>query len=121
MLLLDEIEQHDDVADDDADEACDSENSQEAHGLSSHPEARECAGRAEWDAGEHDERFHRVLELEHERQVDRDNRRNHHTNDRRCPFNCSFSSPDDLESIAGRQLLFEIADLRHQVVTSSAR
>src|SRR5215470_13258769 len=57
MLFLNEVEQHDHVAHDDANQARDAENREKTHRHSGHPEARERADRAERNAGEYDERL----------------------------------------------------------------
>ncbi len=75
VRLLDEVEEHDDVAHDDADEADDAEERHEAEGLAHDAEGRERADDAVGNGREDEERLHRVPELEHQREVDRGARR----------------------------------------------
>ena len=94
VLLFDEIEQHDDMAHNDADEAGDAEDREKPHRHPHDPDAREGADRSEGDGREDNERLDRVLELEDERQIDRDDR----------------GEQDDQRLLLAPQLLLQLPD-----------
>src|SRR5688572_23522545 len=72
VSLLDEVEEHDDVAHDDTDEADDAEERHEAEGTAREHETHERACHAIGDRSEHDDGLHRAPQLDHEREVDRE-------------------------------------------------
>ena len=55
-----------------------------------------------------------MSELDNERKIDRDHRRDHHDQRTFLPFQLLFQFPDDFESIATGQLTFELQYARHQ-------
>ena len=66
MHFLDEIKEHDDVADDDADEAHDAEKGHEPEGGPHEGQGHHRPGHAVRDGGEDDEGLHGVFELDHQ-------------------------------------------------------
>ncbi len=72
--LFDEVEQHDDVADDDSDERDNSKKSHEPERRAHQPQRGKRARHAVRDGGEDQQRLHGVLELNHERYIDQQNR-----------------------------------------------
>ena len=68
--LLDEIEEHDDVADDHADQAGDSEEGHEAEGRAHDGEREQRADHAIGGRGEDQQRLDGVVELQQQRGVD---------------------------------------------------
>ena len=93
VLLLDEVEEHDDVADDDADQADDAEEGHEAERRAHDVEAEQRPDHAERDRREDDQRLDGVAELEDQRQEDRATETSITTASCRKPLTCSSSSP----------------------------
>jgi hypothetical protein len=73
VLFLDAIEEDDDVAHDDSDETCNTQEGHEAKRLLHQGERDECTDATEGDGGKDDKRLHDILELRHEREIDRQN------------------------------------------------
>ena len=103
MLLFDEVEQHDDVADDDTYQT---DHAQEGHESERCPHRRErdqCADDAIRSCREHQERLHGVIELDEEREVDqehRDSQNNHQVQKATLLFRLLAAN---LHRVTGRQ------------------
>src|SRR5215469_9393111 len=72
--FLNEIEKHDDVADDDSNQACNSQKRHEAEWRAHHGKADQCPGHAVWSRGKHEEWFNGISELQEQRAVDSEKR-----------------------------------------------
>src|SRR5581483_8280014 len=70
MLLFDEIEENNNVADDHTDQADDSQKTHESEGRTHDPQRQQRTNRAKRHRSENDEWLYRILELERERQKD---------------------------------------------------
>ena len=101
VRLLDEVEQHDDVADDDADEADDPEEGHEAEGLVHDRQHRQRAAHAVGHGREHDERLDRVVELEDQREVDQAMEMEHDERHLREALVLLLVLAADLDAVAG--------------------
>jgi hypothetical protein len=91
--LLDEVEQHDDVTDDDPDQARHAQERHEAEGNSHHPQCQQRSHHPEGDRGEHEQRLHGVPELREQRDVDQRDRDQHDYAQLAEPSSCCPCSP----------------------------
>ena len=74
MHFFDEIEQHDDMADDDADQARDAQERHEAERRSHDRQAEQRADNSIGSRGEYQQRLYRVAELQQQRRINSHNR-----------------------------------------------
>ncbi len=100
---------------DDPHQADHAEEGHEAEGGVGDDEGHERSRRAVWKRGEDDERLHRVLELDDERQVDRAEEHEEDTDELFEALRLFFRFAADLEQIARGQARTELLDLgRHR-------
>ena len=109
--FFDEVEENDDVADDDADEAGDSEERHEAEGRAHDVERDQRADDAVGSGGEHEERLDCVFELECEGQEDHGDGDRHDNGEiDEALLLLGLLAADD-DAVAGRKRSLELLEL----------
>src|SRR5262245_25191927 len=101
--FFDEVEEHDDVADDHAHQAHATEEGHKAERRSHHPQRRKRAYHPEGNRREHDQGFDRVLELKDQRQEDGHDGDQQHDRQVHEALHLFFLFAADLHFVAGRQ------------------
>ena len=114
VRFFDEVEQNDDVTDDHADKACDSQESHESEGLTHDDETRESPCHSIRDCSEDEKRLDGTSELHNQRNVDQQHGDRHDHAKFLETFLLFVVLASDLEEIAGRQVLLELLDFRQQ-------
>ena len=108
MHFLDKIEQHDDVANDHADQAGDAEKSHKSKGRMHYRESDERANHPVGSSGEYQKRFYRVIELNEQRQVNPDQRNQQNDFEVRESVDLFGSFAPDAELITGRKIFLKL-------------
>ena len=114
MRFFDEVEENDDVTDDHAHQACDSQESHESEGLTHDHQTRQSSCHSVWDCGENQKRLDGASELHNQRNVDQQHGDRHDHAKFLETFLLFVVFASDLEEIAGRQVLLELLDFRQQ-------
>ena len=112
VVLLDEIEEHDHVAHDHADQARDPEEAHEPEGLAHDPEPRQRPHDAVGHGGEDEDRLDQVVELDHERDEDQRDGDGHDDAELREPRLLLGLGAGDGHLVARRQIPGEGRELR---------
>src|SRR4030095_10115412 len=113
VAFLDEVEQHDDMADDDANQARHTEEGHETEWRPHYVERRERPHDTVGDGGKHHRRLDRVLELEDQRHINHGDGDEHHDGQVAEALDLLLTLAADLHLVAGRQPLLELPQLRH--------
>src|SRR5208282_4004093 len=114
VRFFDEVEENDDVTDDHAHQACDSQEPHKSEGLAHDHEAREGSCHPVGDGSEHEKRLDRTSELHNQCNVDQHYGNRHDHAEFLKTFLLFVVFASDLEEIAGRQVLLELLDFRQQ-------
>src|SRR5208337_4135139 len=93
MCFFNEVEEHDDVTDDYADQTRDSQESHKSEGLSHNHQSRKGSCHSVWNCGENQKRLDGASELYNQRNVDQQHGDRHDHAKFLETFSCSSYSP----------------------------
>src|SRR3974390_367417 len=110
MHLLNEIEKHDDVADDNANQVGGAEKSHEAEGRAHHVEGDESANDAVRSGSENEKRLDGVTKLDHESKKNQEDRDGHDYGEiAEALFSFGLLATDD-DAVAGGKILAQFGE-----------
>src|SRR5271166_2367009 len=111
MGFFDEVEKHDDVTDDHANQTRNSQEPHKSEGLTHDHQAGQGSCHSVWDCSEHEKRLDGTPELQYQSDIDEQYGNRHDNTEFLESLLLFVVFAPDLEEIAGRQVLLELLDL----------